>query len=97
MIGYFLSPEFGGAGYRAHISGDWIAGDHKPLGTAPAVLPRAEDHQFLTAWSEVRRAELGLGGSSKAMPPQAVEQGTNLDSVLDEVLASSKERRRLSR
>lgn len=90
MIGYFLSPEFGGAGYRAHISGDWIAGDLKPLGNAPALLPRAEEHQFLTSWSESRRGELGLSASEGLQPSRASEPSRNLDSVLDEVLAERK-------
>jgi type IV secretory pathway TraG/TraD family ATPase VirD4 len=94
MIGYFLSPEFGGAGYRAHVSGDWIAGDLNPLGTAPALLARAEDHQFLTAWSDTRRAELGLGAANQKIEPRAAVEGGNLDSVLDEVLATSKERKK---
>lgn len=90
MIGYFLSPEFGGAGYRAHISGEWIAGDLKPLGTAPALLPRAEEHQFLTSWSESRRAELGISASAGLQSVKAPEPSRNLDSVLDEVLAERK-------
>lgn len=90
MIGYYLSPEFGGAGYRAHISGDWIASDLKPPGSSPALIKRPEDHQFLRAWSEGRRAELGIGAGLAPETP-TVEQGRNLDSILDEVL-QNKER-----
>jgi hypothetical protein len=90
MIGYFLSPEFGGAGYRAHISGEWIAGDLKPPGATPAVLQRSEEDQFLGPWSESRRAELGLSASLKPLPAKAIEPSRNLDSVLDEVLAERK-------
>ena len=93
MIGYYLSPEFGGAGYRAHISGDWIAGALSPLGDAPSVLPRSEDHQFLSAWSETRRAELGLETKVSSLSSQRDRPEDNLDNLLDEVLAESKGRK----
>ena len=96
MKGYFLSPEFGGAGYLAFISGEWISKELRPLGNAPAVIQRPGEHQFLEAWSEKRRSELGLKSTHKPQeslePDPEAEHG--LDSVLDEVLASSKERKK---